>query len=386
MNTNRDILPPAPPEVYTLRRRWLGNRPYWFCQALGWGIVTATHLLTYFMEPEKDTTIFLEILFLIYLALAGILVTHLLRVVYLRLRHVRVGWKSLVVSTALWCYFAALGLSGATFAVVILGDPHGVENNEIRSCYGIQEFVNFSIGCWISFICWSVFYFGALTYRRYQDNSLKLLQMDAALKEAKLRALKAQVNPHFLFNSLNTVRAMIPHELSAPRNAITTLADFLRASLTSDDKPTVPFVEELAVVRNYLDMEKLRLEERLVVNWEIDPAARSWPIPPFLFQTVVENAVKYGVSRNETGGPIRISVKILDRCLVLTVVNAGRMDEVRVSTGLGIRNSRDRLAIIYGSQASLTLEQTAADEVTARIVLPFCAEDEELDNWRLPEW
>jgi hypothetical protein len=362
--------------VYTLRRRWLGNKPYWFCQAFGWGIVLATQLLTYLMQPEKDTTLSLEILFLIYLVLAGTLVTHLMRVVYIRLRNKRPGWKGLILSTALWCYYASLGLSGATFAVMILGDPQGVEKSQIQSCYGIQEFANFTIGCWISFICWSVFYFGALTYRRYRDNSLKLLQMDAALKDAKLRALKAQVNPHFLFNSLNTVRAMIPHDLASPRNAVTTLADFLRASLTSDDKPMVPFSEELEVVRNYLSMEKLRLEERLVVSWDIDAAAKSWPVPPFLFQTVVENAVKYGVARNENGGPIRISAQIVQGCLVLSVINAGRMDQVRVSTGLGIRNSRDRLALLYGQQASLTLEQTGPDEVTARIVLPFFSEDE----------
>ncbi len=187
MNANRDILPPAPKEVYTLRRRWLANRPYWFCQAAGWGIVVATQLLSYLMQPEKDTTLFLEILFLVYFALAGTLVTHLLRVVYIRLRNARVGWKVLSVSAALWCYYAALGMSGATLAVVILGDPQGVEKSQIQSCYGIQEFISFSIGCWISFICWSVCYFGVLSYWRYRDNSLKLVQMDAALKDAKLK-------------------------------------------------------------------------------------------------------------------------------------------------------------------------------------------------------
>ena len=380
VNTIKEYLPPTPASVYTPRRRWLGSVPYWFMQIAGWGLVLSVQMVSYIMEPEKDTTWPLEIAFLFLFGATGILITHLLRIVYLRCRNRKYGWKKIFVSSVLWSFYAGVGMAGAIFAIVILGDPDGVEKTEINSCYGYAEFINFSIACWLSFMCWSGFYFAALSFRQYQSSTLKLAQMDAALKESRLRALRAQVNPHFLFNSLNTVRAMIPHHLAAPRDAVTTLADFLRASLTSGDKIVVPFSEELEVVGNYLAMEKLRLEERLTVNMEIDPSAKSWPIPPFLLQTLVENAVKYGVAHNESGGPIHIKATIAEGNLAVTIVNSGNLDEKQASTGLGLRNSRDRLELLYGHEGSLSVTQTGAGMVTTRLVVPYYTPPETTGN------
>lgn len=379
VNAIKEILPPTPHSVYTLKRRWLGTKLYWCCQLLGWGLVVFVQLVAFLVQPDEGVSLFLEFQYLLFLITTGISVSHLMRIVLLRFRDRRFGWKKLIIATTLWSYYASIGMSGITFFVLVTCDPNANSANEKKPCYSYPEFINLTIGVWLTFMCWSFFYFGGLAFRQYQASSLKLLQMDSALKEAKLRALKAQVNPHFLFNSLNTVRAMIPHDLDAPRNAVTTLADFLRASLTSDDKPTVPFSEELEVVQNYLAMEKLRLEERLQVDMRINPVSNSWPIPPFLFQTVIENAVKYGVARYEGGGSIRITGDINDRCLVLTVINSGKIDERRISTGLGIRNSKDRLALLYGPRASLTLFQSGVDEVTAKIVIPFYSADDDKD-------
>jgi hypothetical protein len=371
VNAIKEYLPPTPASVYTLKRRWLGSTPYWFFQIMGWGLVLAVQMASYVMEPVKDTSWPLEIAFLFLFGATGILITHLLRIVYLRCRNKKYGWKKIFLSSVLWSMYAGVGMAGAIFAIVLLGDPDGVQKNEIKSCYGYPEFINFSIGCWLSFMCWSGFYFGALTFRQYQASTLKLAQMDAALKEAKLRVLRAQVNPHFLFNSLNTVRAMIPHNLAAPRDAVTTLADFLRASLTSGDKVVVPFSEELEVIGNYLAMEKLRLEERLNVDMDIDPSAKSWPIPPFLLQTLVENAVKYGVAHNESGGPIHIRAGIVEGALSIVIVNSGRLDEKQASTGLGLRNSRDRLELLYGPEGRLSVTQTETGTVTTKLVVPY---------------
>ena len=371
VNATKEYLPPTPASVYTLKRRWLGSTPYWFMQIAGWGLVLSVQMVSYVMEPEKDTTWPLEIAFLLLFGATGILITHLLRIVYLRCRNRKYGWKKIFLSSVLWSFYAGIGMAGAIFAIVILGDPEGMEKSQIKSCYGYPEFINFSIACWLSFMCWSGFYFAALSFRQYQAGTLKLAQMDAALKETKLRALRAQVNPHFLFNSLNTVRAMIPHNLTAPRDAVTTLADFLRASLTSGDKVVVPFFEELEVVGNYLAMEKLRLEERLNVKIEVDPSSKNWPIPPFLLQTLVENAVKYGVAHNESGGPIQIKAGIVEGVLDITIVNSGRLDEKQASTGLGLRNSRDRLELLYGPEGSLSVTQTGPGTVTTRLVVPY---------------
>jgi len=383
VNTFREILPPTPHSVYTLKRRWLGTKVYWIRQILGWGMGPATQLVVFLILPDDCVTLPEKSLFLVFLALEGIFFSHLLRIVYLRCRDRGAGWKKLLTVTAASCYFAAGGMTATTYAIVILGNPEDPAKWDLQSESGIPDFINFSIGCWISFLFWSGCYFATLAFRQYRQSSYRLLQMDAALKEAKLRALREQMNPHFLFNSLNTIRAMIPRELTAPRDAVTNLADFLRSSLTSDNTPTISLADELEVVRNYLSIEKLRLEERLRVDMEIDPAATNWPIPPFLLQTVVENAVKYGVARNEIGGPIHIRATIRESFLRLTVINHGTIGKDSESTRTGIRNSKDRLALLYGPSASLAMEQSAPGEVTTSIVLPHSSAHES-DGQPLP--
>ncbi len=371
VNNPKEILPPTPHSVYTLKRRWLGTKVYWIRQILGWGMVPATQLVVYLILPEACVTLPEKVLFLVFLALEGIFFSHLLRIVYLRCRDRGAGWRKLLSVTAASCYFAAIGMTATTFAVVILGSPEDPAKWDLQSKSGIPDFINFSIGCWLSFLFWSGCYFATLAFRQYRLASYKLLEADAALKEAKLRALREQMNPHFLFNSLNTIRAMIPRELTAPREAVTNLADFLRSSLTSDNTPTISLADELEVVRNYLSIEKLRLEERLVVNMEIAPEALHWPIPPFLLQTVVENAIKHGVARNENGGPVTIRADILGDCLHLAVTNSGSLGKDMESPRLGIRNSRDRLALLYGESANLGLCQSAPGLVMTSIVLPY---------------
>ena len=343
---------------------------YWLFQLGGWAIITITQQISYLAQCERTVSPSRNLVDLIVLAAMSMIATHLLRVIYLYLRYKRFGWKRLCALVPLVCAYVATGLTSALYATAVLASEDGIKASQITSDTGIPEYVSLLLGVFLGLLCWSGLYYGALVYRQYHANALKLLQMDSALKEARLHALRAQVNPHFLFNSLNTVRALIPHELTVPRDAVTNLADFLRASLCSDDKATIPFSEELEMVENFLSMEKLRHESRLTIDMSISPDTLNWPIPPFLFQTVVENAIKYGVSPYEKGGTVGIEAAIRRERLEITVRNQGRIDTARASTGLGLRNARARLELLFGEAASLSLEQAGDDVVVARITLP----------------
>ncbi len=221
------------------------------------------------------------------------------------------------------------------------------------------------------FTIWTGFYLGMRYYRQYQIAVVERLKLDAAIKDADLRALKAQLNPHFLFNSLNSLRALIPSDLERPREAITLLSDLLRASLTLGQDEIVPLSLELASVDNYLALERLRFEDRLRVRRAIHPAALDRPVPPFLVQTLVENALKHGLAPRESGGEITLEAFVRGGMLHIRVSNPGTLGRRAEGTGLGLKNSRARLALLFGPDAVLTLRQVADDIVEAEAILPL---------------
>lgn len=304
--------------------------------------------------------------------LIGLLVTHLLRVYLIGLRAWARSWwmflggmvPMLVAAGA--AYMGVLSLLGAVFA------PESMLENGAPPT--MADYLG-GVGFFAALLTvWSGFYLGYCYYRGYREGVMDRLRLQAAVKEAELRTLKAQVNPHFLFNSLNTLRSMIPTELDRPREAVTLLAELLRATLTLGDRTTVSIAEEVETVENYLALERLRFEQRLRIRSQVDPAARPLPIPPLLLQTLVENAVKFGVGRHSEGGDVAYEVAVHDGALVLRVTNTGTLGRPRPdSTGVGLANARARLLHLFGPAATLVLSQSGADTVLAEVRIPVSA-------------
>lgn len=171
-----------------------------------------------------------------------------------------------------------------------------------------SEFISFSIAMAFCASMAMTFAWGARDYLRRQRERVERLQMEGALKDAQMAVLRNQINPHFLFNALNSVRASIPTNLDVPRTAILQLSGIFRASLSADHRQTIPLEDELATVRNYLALETLRLGTRLSVEWSFEEETGHAQVPPFLVQLLVENAVKHGISTLPEGGLLKISV------------------------------------------------------------------------------
>lgn len=229
----------------------------------------------------------------------------------------------------------------------------------------------------IIFLGWFGLYFSYHAFRRVRMSEIERLRLEASVKDAELRALKAQVNPHFMFNALNSVRALIDEDPARARLAVTQLANLLRYSLQSGALETVPFEDELQVVNDYLALEQVRHEERLRLRIDVAPEVYSLPVPPMLLQTLVENAVKYGISTRAEGGEIGIVARIVGDHLELDVSNPGRLataaasGDVDRSTGVGLRNAADRLQLLFGSHASLVLRQQTDELVVAHVRVPL---------------
>jgi hypothetical protein len=353
------------------------ERLYVLCQAGGWiffALVQVFFALTFspnYVDPVKLSMGCLRVVAM------GILLTHFIRPWLAAWGWKDLGWRELLprmlllgfVLSLFWC---ALGYF---FEYVLLRQTN-------KSPYPLSVlFVTSWVNGGVVMNAWLLGYFFYHIFERLNRLQVGQLQLAASVKEAELRALKSQVNPHFLFNSLNSLRALIDEDAPRAREAVTRLANMLRYSLQSGQQETVPFDEEIRIVEDYLALEHIRHEDRLQVRWDIPADVRPLSVPPMLLQTLVENAVKYGIGTRRDGGVVTISACIEGEALRIRVTNPGDLSAptstaaalAGSSTGVGLRNASDRLKLLFGERAALSLLAGSAGYVTADVIIPLDA-------------
>ena len=188
----------------------------------------------------------------------------------------------------------------------------------------------------------------------------RALQAEIGAREAELRALRAQVDPHFLFNCLHSISSLIGSNPAGARQMCIELAEFFRESLRAGAQARIPLSTEVDLVRRYLAIERLRFGERLEVKVEIDDDARDATVPPLLLQPLAENAVRHGIATLVAGGKVTMNVKKAGGRIAVSVENPYDPDEQQRGTGIGLRNVRARLEASYGGSASLRAETSNA--------------------------
>ena len=230
---------------------------------------------------------------------------------------------------------------------------------------------------WVVMVAWSALYFGIKYYQVFQEVQKSALRSAAMAHEAQLKMLRYQLNPHFLFNTLNAISTLILERETADANRmVTRLSNFLRHSLDNDPMKMVTLEQELAALRLYLDIEKVRFEERLNLELDIEDAAQQALIPSLLLQPLVENAIKYGIARAEDGGTLRIAARVFAGDLLLQLSDDGPgaelVDgEIPGASGVGLRNTRERLAELYGARHAFRLSPSEPHGLTVDIRIPY---------------
>ena len=195
------------------------------------------------------------------------------------------------------------------------------------------------------------------------------LKLSAVRNEAELRIIRANLNPHFLFNSLNSIKSLISENPKKAQEAVISLSDILRTSLRLTRNERVPLREELSVIRSYLELQKIRHEQRLECSLDVDPLSLDYMIPPMIFHQLVENAVKHGVESSPESTPIRIRCDVEGSGLLLSVENTGQLD-LGHESGLGLHSIKGELTALYGERAVFSLRQSLNHSVIAEIRLP----------------
>lgn len=304
------------------------------------------------------------------LLICGLIGTHLMRIIILSAGE-NAPWRSIYIHSFLIglpiCSFLMSVLAVEYHAICIYPYWDDRHYSLMRGLLGVWFFMVLLFGGWAGV------YVSSLAVKRSNKAEVDRLETETALRDAELRALKAQINPHFLFNSLNTIRALVNEHPERAQDAVLHLSLILRASLQSE-RMLRSVRDEIATTRHYLELEKMRFEERLQISIQIDPAAMDAMLPTMILQTLVENAIKHGIGTMVKGGILEISGNIENNRLVIAITNPGSIDNKNDGTGLGLTNARMRLQRMIGSDARLDISENDGI-VTARLDLPIKRDD-----------
>jgi hypothetical protein len=348
---------------------------YWIFQLTGWGVITLGRFIGgVTMLDLAWARLLLELLLVNTM---GLVLSHWLRDFVRRNR-----WHALPIRKLAWRILVASFVCGAPIGIVTqftylsaLVDP-GTLLREYAPALQFQLALPFAIALEILnwafiFIAWLTIYFTAIAVRKHRSAQFKQSELARALQLAELRLLKSQLNPHFLFNALNTVRSLIADNPSRAQSAVTRLANTLRYTLSSRQDELVTLSQELDIVADYLELESMRFEDRLRIEKLVPVDAAGVRIPVMLLQTIVENAIKHGIAESPLGGVLRISAVLQNEMLVLEVENPRPPAPKRTAhEGVGLRNAHDRLRLLFGERASLELDLSMPGVATARLRVP----------------
>lgn len=330
---------------------------YWIFQVSGWTLYASVNI--FFMVIGKRTILAETLLSFIFLGMFFITSTHLFRFFIKKLGWIRFNVLKLVprALTAI----LLLGMSYVLFEVTLI---HLFNQFFIEDVF-IGLLMNL-FAAMILYTVWSMIYF----LYQYIESYNQSLKYEAAMNEIELNKLKSQLNPHFIFNALNSIRALVDENPSKAKNAITKLSNIMRNSLLMDKNKIISFGEELQTVKDYLDLETIRFEERLKSELNVQPGSAEFPVPPLMIQTLVENGIKHGISKLKRGGEIRIETIVEDSSLVIRIRNSGQYENGLAPSGYGISNTIQRLKLIYGGAAYFHISNEDENFVLAEIRIP----------------
>jgi two-component system, LytTR family, sensor kinase len=344
------------------------NRAFWILQSAGWSFYALLRMASALGNG-------MNISFLIPLLVSvatGYSITLVLSAVF--------RWLIGLRPIATW--------SGAAIAVVIAVSGYAAIDSWVyvlmNRTGGTFEGAAFLGAITLNFLliaAWSALYFGINFYIILEQRADELLRLESQASSAQLAMLRYQLNPHFLFNTLNSISTLVLLKQTERANAmLSRLSSFLRYTLVYEPTAQVTLAQEVETLKLYLDIEKMRFEERLRTSFEIDPAASKARLPSLLLQPLVENAVKYAVTPQEEGADIAVQARLVGDKVRITVSDSGQglngtQPATTSSTGVGLANIRDRLAQAYGENHLLECGSSAEGGFSVTIELPYRGEE-----------
>lgn len=346
---------------------------YWSIQIIIWSFFSGVQAMSYWFGGNYlKIEVWQLILDFSALTILSILYTHLLKNFlnkYIEFDNLKVidGFKVLgllVLMSGLF-FFSYLVYNKLMYNLVY--DRADVFEHASQS---LKNHALLYVNYGLYFMVWTVFYVAIKGLIELNKSRETRLSLESNLKESQLNTLKGQINPHFMFNSLNNIRGLMLEDVEKSRDILTRLSETLRYSLTKNDVDSIALEDELEMVENYVEISKIQLEDRLEFETAIDENSLNTQIPPMIIQMLVENAIKHGISNLKQGGKVMLTTKIEDDKLHINVTNSGALKHTEDTTQLGLENIKQRLMLLYGEEATFNLFEEG-EQVVASIKIPL---------------
>lgn len=336
---------------------------YWLCQIVGWGTVGLSFLFyANFIRKGIDASYLLRVLFVM---VGGLFSTHLLRLYMKRNNWLLRPIEKIIIRLAIAVIITTVFYSAL---VMLLDQAAGVDENRRNLQFSSRLFANI-INLGILIVPWVLFYYFYHYLVKSRRQQLDTLKLEALVRELELKTIKSHINPHFIFNALNSIRALIDENPNRARNAVTHLSNILRSSMQAEKQETVPLERELNIVKDYLALEYIRFEDRLKVEYDVNEETLTQPVPPMMLQTLVENAIKHGINEQMQGGVVKVTSDFKNDFHRMTVQNSGHLNGHANSDGFGLSSTRNRLDLMFGGKAQFDISQEG-ELVVAKVLIP----------------
>ena len=351
----------------TAINKWFEDKErfFWILHSAGWAGFALIYYIGSFLHDMRSVFLFVILLN----AVAGWILTIPLRYVYQRITHV--APITLILTAVFSSYVVAL-----LWTVVKNFHYWEIYKYGYRPDDFIYYFSN-SLASFYIVLCWSGLYFVIKYYQALQIEKRNVLLASSVAHQAHLKMLRYQLNPHFLFNTLNAISTLIlMKDHDTANKMVSRLSNFLRYSLDTDPIKKVPLKQEIEVESLYLDIEKVRFDERLTVQLSISEKAENALVPSMILQPIIENSIKYAIAKMEQGGMIGISATVFANNLLIEVTDNGPGGDITQNTlhrdnGVGLPNIRERLTSLYGQNYAFDITDNEPSGVKVSICIPY---------------
>lgn len=353
------------------------NSTYWWCQIGGWLFYALVLAFFSFVVPLRESKTFpkdyVELFSkrILLTIVFGIFFTHLFRILLhkfnLHPTTQRKRWPMFIL-----LLIVIIIVNSITHSLIVqkLGwYDASILGNKDTGFLIFRRFVYNLLNDFPSFLIWASIYYVYQLIESDRRAVLDKARLETQVKELELKTIKAHINPHFIFNALNSIRALVDENPNRARTAITELSNILRSSMQADKLETTTLEKELNIVKDYLALEHIRFEDRLKVNYDIDEDTLDQLIPPMMVQTLVENAIKHGISKQVNGGIINVIADFVKDDLEIKVQNSGQLNGEMNTEGFGIASTYNRLNLLFDKKAKFELKNLEG-MVEAKIIIP----------------
>ncbi len=321
---------------------------YWLFQIAGWLCFAFINIYIAILTGEFTR----EVLFInILISSIGFLLSHFYRNYILAS-----GLSSRPTEKLLITVIAAIALLSIVYNILYYVCVYFLYEETVFNL-GPSSFLGSFVSVFFLFSLWSILYFAWTYLENNRRNLIARLKMESAMKDLELKTIRSNLQPHFIFNALNSIRALIDEDPELARKAITRISNILRSSITQQEV-TDTLENELTLVNDYMALEKIRFEERLSFSKDIEPSSLKLHVPTMMLQTLVENAIKHGISALEKGGLVHLKSIVENDVLTLEISNTGTLHNPHASEnslGFGLNSTRQRLKLIYDHNATFDM-------------------------------